>query len=419
MTDLARTLSAMRGAGLMLNIVVGAGLLVLPGIVVQTVGDHALWAWAVCAMAALPLLGVFIVMGKRFPNAGGIAHFAETAFGPRAYVVTCAIFLGAVAFGLPAIALTGGYYISEVVPGNPVFHAAFFIVAATLPHLFPTDIVGKISTAVASTIVVFLLFFVATGLFAIEWDGMERNIVPLSRIEPDRVLLPFMMIFFAFTGWEVAAGLSEEFRNPERDFPRAMAISFAVACLLYFAMAFVVQNATVTGPYEASFASIIGTVLGNIGKIAVAFGAATIVFANLMGAIWAVSRMVFSLSRENHFPVALKKRKGGTPVSAISITSLSLLSVLSLDFLKLLDIDTMLSIAGQNFLILYGITGLSMLKLSKNHPERILSSLSIFIVAVLLVIQGIAIFYPVFLSVVALAVRYAAKTRDQVRAGRN
>ena len=65
MTELAKTLSATRGAGLMLNIVVGAGLLALPGLVVEAVGKHALWAWATCAIAAIPLLSVFIIMGRK------------------------------------------------------------------------------------------------------------------------------------------------------------------------------------------------------------------------------------------------------------------------------------------------------------------------------------------------------------------
>ena len=88
MTELAKTLSAIRGAGLMLNIVVGAGLLALPGLVVESVGSHALWSWAACAIAGIPLLSVFIIMGKRFPNAGGVAHFSEMAFGSVAYMDT-------------------------------------------------------------------------------------------------------------------------------------------------------------------------------------------------------------------------------------------------------------------------------------------------------------------------------------------
>jgi len=62
-TDLKPTLTVLRGTGLMMNIVVGAGLLALPGLTVAVAGDQALWAWLVCAMASLPLLLVIIGIG--------------------------------------------------------------------------------------------------------------------------------------------------------------------------------------------------------------------------------------------------------------------------------------------------------------------------------------------------------------------
>ena len=102
MTELKQTLTLLRGTGLMLNIVVGAGLLALPGLTVAVAGDQALWAWLVCAVAALPLLLVFVILGGRHLDAGGIAHFVKLAFGEHGYIAASLIFLGAVAFGLPS-----------------------------------------------------------------------------------------------------------------------------------------------------------------------------------------------------------------------------------------------------------------------------------------------------------------------------
>jgi amino acid transporter len=57
---LQKSLGVYRGTALMLNIVIGAGLLTLPGLAVKVAGGNALWAWGLCALAALPLLAVFI-----------------------------------------------------------------------------------------------------------------------------------------------------------------------------------------------------------------------------------------------------------------------------------------------------------------------------------------------------------------------
>lgn len=195
MTKLVKTLSVMRGTGLMLNIVVGAGLLVLPGLVVESVGNHALWSWTVCAIAGIPLLSIFIIMGKRFPSAGGVAHFSERAFGSAAYIITSFIFLGAVVFGLPAIALTGGYYISEIAPAHPELYAALFICGAALSHFISAEIAGKISKILASLILSSLFIVVIIGLYAIDWSNIGNNVLPISEVQLDQAFLPFMMIF--------------------------------------------------------------------------------------------------------------------------------------------------------------------------------------------------------------------------------
>ncbi|MGR4001146.1 MAG: amino acid permease [Alphaproteobacteria bacterium] len=406
MSDLTKSLSLVRGTGLMLNIVIGAGLLVLPGLVVESVGAHAFWSWVVCALVAVPLLLVFIMMGRRFPHAGGVAHFSEMAFGRVGYIVVSLILLGAVIFGLPAIALTGGYYLAEIFPGHATLYAGGLIVFASVAHLISAEVAGRISTFVASVVFLTLLILTATGFSAIEWSTVGGNFVPVSEIDTGVLFLPFMVIFFAFTGWEVAAGTSEEFRNPERDFPRAMVISFIIACLVYFAMAFVVQNVPVSGSYEAAFVSIVGGVFGVAGRLGIALLAGVIIFANLMGAIWAVSRLVFSLSREGYLLFELRANKKGSPVSSVILTSFFLLFVLLLDWFGFLNINQMLFLAGQNFLILYGITSLALLKLSGRVRERFIAAVAMVAVVALLLMQGTSVLYPLCLSILGIAIWY-------------
>ena len=360
MNGLARTLTPLRGAALMLNIVVGAGLLALPGLVIEVAADHALWSWLICAVASLPLLTVFIIMGRRYPHAGGIAHFARMAFGQPGFIIGSLIFLGAVAFGLPAIALTGGYYIAEVFGGSATAYAAGIIIAATATHLVSSDVAGRISTFIASAILLTLIGLLLVGVYGIDWTAAESRIVSLSSLDVSTAMLPFMMIFFAFTGWEVAAGLSEEFRDPARDFPRAMVLSFVAATGLYTGMAFVVQHSVTAMSPEAAFVSIADQVFGTYGSLSISLIATTIIFANLVGAIWAVSRMVYSLSRKGYLPFKLNVTSSGVPISSVLLVSTVILAVLIGDRLQLVNIRDMLSLAGQNFMILYGLGGIAL-----------------------------------------------------------
>ena len=130
---LGRTLTATRGTAILLNIVVGAGLLTLPGLAQKVAGPQAPIAWAICAIAATPLLFVFVLLGRRHPDAGGIAAYAEKAFGPAAQRVAAFLLLGAVAFGLPSIALVGGHYMAQVLPGSVSLYALALVALALVP----------------------------------------------------------------------------------------------------------------------------------------------------------------------------------------------------------------------------------------------------------------------------------------------
>jgi amino acid efflux transporter len=87
-----------------------------------------------------------------------------------------------------------------------------------------------------------------------------------------------------------------------------------------------------------------------------------------------------------------------------------------MDWLEVLDINKMLSIAGQNFLILYGITGIALFKLSENNLEKFLSAITIAIaiVSILLFLQGSSIFYPVCLSATAMIIWYFKKKNKAI-----
>jgi amino acid efflux transporter len=413
MSSLTRSLTAIKGAALMLNIVIGAGLLILPGLVVKQAGNQAIWSWLLCAVTAIPLLVVFVIMGRSFPNAGGVAHFARLAFGARAYLVTSLLFLGAVVFGLPAIALAGGHYIAEILHGSADVYAMALLVAAAGTQLLSPDLAAKMATAISSVIVAALVILAGLGLAAVNWSEVTLHTATFHALDLPTVFGPFMMIFFAFTGWEVAASLSEEFLNPKRDFPIAMALSYALALVLYLIMAFVAQNSPISGTHEAAFVSILASRFGATAGVFMSILATVIIYANLMGAIWAVSRLVFSLFREGYFAVELRTNAAGVPITSVALTVAMLLLVVGLDWVGILSVNTMLQLAGQNFLILYGIVALALAKLSSGKAIRSFSVGVVILVLGLVILQGGSLAYPV--AITAFAVLLSQLTRRDSR----
>jgi amino acid efflux transporter len=389
--SLTRSLTVFRGTGVLLNIVIGAGLLTLPGLAVKLAGDNALYAWALCATASAPLVGAFILLGRQIPDAGGVAAYSQRAFGDFGRQFAAFLLLGAVSLGLPSIALTGGYYLAGIISGPPTGFALILLVLAVIPHVTGAERAARVLAFLASLVLLAVLLFLAIGLLSLTGHDMPAQ---LPALQWQAAIKPFMLLFFAFTGWEIGAGIGEEFINPKRDFPRAMVLSFGLVTGLYLAIAYVASRVDLSGHYEAPFLVFVAPVFGGYGATIVGSVAALIVLANLSGAIWGVSRLVFSLGRDGILPASLALTRGGQPVHAVIATTVLLSVILMAYGCDILNLETMIELAGQNFLTLYAIAALALFRLSQPVSVKITAIGVLAIAILLLIFQGAKLLYP-------------------------
>ncbi|MCA8881666.1 MAG: APC family permease [Rhodobacteraceae bacterium] len=413
MGELARTLSVWRGTAMMLNIVLGAGLLTLPGLAVRSAGDAALLVWAACALVALPLLIVFALLGRRHPSSGGIAGILARGMGDFGYVAGTLLFLGAVAFGLPAIALTGGHYAATIAGGSPYAWALGLVVAAALANAISAEVAGRINATLAS-----LLLFVLIGVVVVGWQTVDPNSGHWSRgpIEIPSVSVlgtVFMMVFFAFTGWELGANLGAEFRNPRRDFPIAMGLSFVIVVALYAMLAVIVQAAGLTSGYAAPYAVIFERAFGAAGQTAISLIAVLLIFANLTAAIWAVSRMIYAAASERLLPAMLTRVTRSVPVPAVLATVMAIVGMLLAAWADLIHLGLLLAVAGQNFLLLYGAAAAVLIRTSDVVWQKRLGWLCVMLVSCLVALRGLdGLLYPcALLSAAALIAQAPARQK--------
>jgi amino acid efflux transporter len=190
-----------------------------------------------------------------------------------------------------------------------------------------------------------------------------------------------------------------------------MALSFAGAVAVYVAMAFIAQTVPLGDTHEAAFVAIAKLAAGQAGAVFVALLAGLIIVANLTGAIWAVSRMVYALSRERVLPLGLTTTEAGSPLSSVALTAAALLGVLAFEWLGVLDIAGMLAIAGQNFFILYGLSALALWRLTDARWEQGLALLVTALVAALAVYEDSGVAYPIALALAGAALAKATQAR--------
>jgi amino acid efflux transporter len=351
---------------------------------------------------------------------GACRHWRGVSSGIGAYTASTFLFLGAVALGLPGIALTGGYYAASFLDASPYLLAAGLLVLATAVNFLSARLAGRVNGAIASLLIGVLIAVVALGAYAVSGEATSTAFVAPSMQHPGSTYAAvFMMVFFAFTGWQVAAHLSEEFKNPKRDIPLAMGLSFVIAVSFYLALAVIVSGSGLVAGLEAPFAALFSQEYGALAGGSMAAIAVLLIFANLSAAIWAVSRMVFSAAREGLLPGALAATRDGVPQRAVAAVLGALLLAITLAGSGVLPLNALLEYAGQNFLIIYGVAAAVLLYAKSGVGSRAVASLALCVVlAILFFREPVAMIYPAALVLLALlASRMTAGKRRLREAG--
>lgn len=415
------TITLFGAVTLAIGIVVGAGMLALPGLVYREAGGWALWSWVLDALLVAPLLVVFASLGRRFPSAGGVAGFVGEAF-PRAAIGVSYLLLGTFALGIPAIALTGATYLVhglDLAIGGASSAVTASVVAAALlaTGLLATWAGTRFAGALQNVVVVALtvcLVAVAVGA-APHWASIDFQV---GQPSVAGVWSGAALAFFAFTGWEMLAFTAEEFRNPRRDFPIAVVLSFVVVTGLYLGIAAAVQALVPPDSPDLAGAPFLAAVERLSGMRvpgwAVAGLVTGIIVVNLNGACWAASRLLFDIGRRGWAPAALRlgtvSGQDGTPRAAAGGIALIFGSVLLLQAGELVSLETLLRTAGQNFFLLYVVCVAVYMTLGNGLAARVFGGLAMLACLVFAKAYGWGVAYAAVLFIAPYAFRAVVRS---------
>ena len=374
--QLRKTIGLYGAVALALGIVIGAGMLSLPGLVYREAGGWSPLAWLFDGLLVLPLLFVFAVLGRRFPTAGGVAGFVGQAF-PKLRMGCSYLLVGTFALGIPAIALTGaGYLATFVAPAEGeralgTLLAFAFLAAVLAMAWFGARFAGVVQNAIV-TLLVGGLACIVVGSIPL-WERIDFTVGDPTWLGVWRGM---GLAFFAYTGWEMLAFTAEEFKNPKRDFPLAVGVSFALVLFLYVGVALAVAAAVPPDSPLSVAAPLLAAVGANGGPAAaiLVLAVAAIIVTNLNGACWAASRLFFDIGRSGWAPrqLGLERLRGqaATPRAAILALSVLLIGVLAGYRAGLWDLADLLRLAGQNFFLLYTLAVLAYVRLAGTPMQK-------------------------------------------------
>jgi APA family basic amino acid/polyamine antiporter len=254
-STLERRLGPLDAAAIIIANVIGGGILFFPPLIAANVPDTWWFLSTWVAGGALAFCGAmaYAELAALRPRAGGEYVYLREAYGSLAGFLTgWTSFVAGFAGAMAASAMIIPLYLERFLPGSasstplfliplpylPVTFSNQTIIALAIVWLFALVHTGGVGpgrfTSNALTIlkVGSLVIFIAFGLTigGTAGDGFQQS---AGAVTPTGWLSGLIVVMFVYSGWNAAAYMAEEVRDPGRNLPLALALGTAAVTVIY------------------------------------------------------------------------------------------------------------------------------------------------------------------------------------------
>ena len=324
------TLGVPHGAALYLGSLIGPGVLLVPALALEAAGPASVVAWAALLVLSAPLALTFAALGVRLPVAGGVAAYVRAGFGDAGGAATGGWFLTAVLLGAPAVSLIGGFYVAGLTGsgrGVAALVGLGMFAAVLLANALGLRLSSRLQLLLAGVLTLVIAVAVAVALPA---HGGEHW-TPFAPEGWWAVGTAANVLVWLFVGWEAVAQLAGEFREPETQLPRAMAIAFGAVTVLYAALAVATVGVS-SGGSRVPLADLIGAGFGAAGRDATAVLAVALTMGTMNVYLGGAAKLAAAQAEEGALPAWLagdaRRSIPRRPLLAIAAISMPLLGLL-------------------------------------------------------------------------------------------
>lgn len=276
---------------------VGAGIFSLMGQAALAAGDKVFLSFALGGVVAL-LSGLsYGRLGARYPAAGGILAYFNTAFGTGiiagglgiAYFATLAVTVAMVAqaFGAYGASLLHMAGLSL----SPGWLAAGIVALLGALNLMGAGVVGKAEIGLVAVKLGILLLLLCAGLPGLGSPPPFPGHAPAGGMG---FLGSAGLTFFAYAGYGMMANAAPDLPHPQKQLPRAIMGAIALVAVLYVLLSLVITRqispAQLAAHADTAVAAAAAPLLGKGGYACVALAA-------LVATASAINATLFSMLR--------------------------------------------------------------------------------------------------------------------------
>lgn len=337
--------------------IVGGGILALAGVAFRTTGPGAVLAFVLNGGIAVLTAASFAELAVRFPQSGGTYTYAKHVVSiEAAFVVGWVVWFASIvagvlyALGFAVFAAEGATRLLAGLGQDVVWlsrgdlRVGFALVAvAYYTVALVRKAAGGGNAATIGKVVVFVILLAggAVAAFGHSSEELASGLQPFLPAGPRGLFQAMGYTFIALQGFDLIAAVGGEVRDPERNLPRAMYLSLAIALAIYIPLLLLITTvgvptdvgiaqAAATNP-EGLVAEAAERFLGPVGYwLVIGAGLLSMLSAlqaNLLGA----SRVAFAMARDRTLPRPLGRMSstGATPALAVVVTAVMLAIVVA------------------------------------------------------------------------------------------
>lgn len=306
----------------------GSGIIMLPSNMAQ-VGAISLLSWLVTAIGSMAIAYGFAQAGIFNQRSGGMAAYAQDAYGKDGYFQVFFLYFLSLAIGNVAIAISAVGYLATFFPwlsSTPIttcIGVIGLLWLTTFANFGGPAVTGKIGSVTvwgviipvgAISIIGWIWFSADT--FAAAWNPQGLSIA-------QGMGSSISLTLWAFLGMESAAQNSAAVENPKRDVPLACMFGTLGAAAIYILSTTVIQGivpnaelADSTGPFGLAYTYMFNPTVGSI-IMALAVLAC---LGSLLGWQFTIAQTGKSAADDGMFPAFFTKmNRLGAPITGMVV----------------------------------------------------------------------------------------------------
>src|SRR5918993_3794055 len=374
------TLASKDAVGMIVGIVVGAGIFRTPSLVAANVGSETSFLLLWVAGGVISLIGAlcYAELTSTYPNAGGDYHYLTRAYGkPLAFLFAWSRISVIQTGSLALLAFVFGDYATQLLrlgEYSSSIYAALVVVTLTGLNVIGVHHGTRTQNLLTAVEILSLLLVIVGGLLLVDSPAPPAA-APAASSEA-AIGLAMVFVLLTYGGWNEAAYISAE-TSDRRDVARALLLGIGIITALYLLVNWAYLRALGLPGMAGSQAVAADLMQRSVGERGSQFVSVLVAISALTSAnatIFTGARTNYAVGRDFRlFEFLGRWRKNqNTPTNALLVQGAIALALVLIGTLTRKGFETMVEYTAPVFWFFFFMVGLSLiiLRMKDRNIER-------------------------------------------------